>query len=99
MLIEWFDPEELQQVVGGEKWWQVRGLDGVEAEWVTERKFLKNDNDIRQSKRKPEEKLSPSSLDILRMDSLEKVMVSGHAFTCLKETVSLKSLTALCSRW
>jgi hypothetical protein len=25
---------EFKRVVGGERWWQVRGLDGVEAEWV-----------------------------------------------------------------
>ncbi|KAF8609765.1 alpha/beta-hydrolase [Ceratobasidium sp. AG-I] len=25
---------EFRRVVGGEKWWQVRGLDGLEAEWI-----------------------------------------------------------------
>jgi hypothetical protein len=25
---------EFKRVVGGERWWQVRGLDGLEAEWV-----------------------------------------------------------------
>ncbi|KAG9102351.1 hypothetical protein FRC06_002069 [Ceratobasidium sp. 370] len=25
---------EFKRVVGGERWWQVRGLDGIEAEWV-----------------------------------------------------------------
>lgn len=25
---------EFKRVVGGEKWWQVRGLDGLEAEWI-----------------------------------------------------------------
>lgn len=33
-LIEYFGPEDLKTVVGGEKWWQVRGLNGVEGEWV-----------------------------------------------------------------
>lgn len=33
-LIEYFGPEDLKKVVGGEKWWQVRGLNGIEAEWV-----------------------------------------------------------------
>lgn len=26
--------EEFRRVVGGERWWQVRGLDGLEAEWI-----------------------------------------------------------------
>ncbi|KAG8741808.1 hypothetical protein FRC10_002407 [Ceratobasidium sp. 414] len=25
---------EFKRVVGGERWWQVRGLDGIEAEWI-----------------------------------------------------------------
>ena len=33
-IIDYFGPEDLKNVVGGEKWWQVRGLNGVEAEWV-----------------------------------------------------------------
>ncbi|CAO1621755.1 unnamed protein product [Parajaminaea phylloscopi] len=34
-IIDYFGPEDLQRVVGGEKWWQVRGLNGVEAQWVS----------------------------------------------------------------
>lgn len=33
-IIDYFGPEDIKHVVGGEKWWQVRGLNGVEAEWV-----------------------------------------------------------------
>ncbi|CAE6480208.1 unnamed protein product [Rhizoctonia solani] len=29
---------EFKRVVGGERWWQVRGLEGVEAEWVAMKK-------------------------------------------------------------
>ena len=79
VLIEWFGPEDLSKVVGGERWWQVRGLDGIEAEWVTERKFLRDDDIVRKAKERQderEEKLSPTALDILKMDSLERVMVS-----------------------
>jgi hypothetical protein len=25
---------EFKRVVGGERWWQVRGLDGIESEWI-----------------------------------------------------------------
>ena len=30
LLIKWFEPKELINIVGGERWWQVRGLDGIE---------------------------------------------------------------------
>lgn len=33
-LIEYFGEEELKTVVGGSRWWQVRGLKGVQGEWI-----------------------------------------------------------------
>lgn len=69
LLIDWFGPEELQQVVGGEKWWQVRGLDGIESEWVTEKEYL-SDAPVDTDK-----KLSTDDANILRMEHLETVMV------------------------
>ena len=45
LLIEWFGPEDLNMVVGGERWWQIRGLDGVDAEWITQKEFL-SDKDV-----------------------------------------------------
>ena len=69
MLIEWFGPEDLKTVVGGEKWWQVRGLDGVDGEWITEKEYL--------SEREPTgHKLSTEDANILRMEHLDTVMVS-----------------------
>ncbi|KAI0082430.1 alpha/beta-hydrolase [Panus rudis PR-1116 ss-1] len=65
VLIDWFGPDELKQVVGGERWWQIRGLDGIDAEWITEREFL------RDVKSESNEKLS----DIPRMEHLDKVML------------------------
>lgn len=56
--------------MGGDRWWQVRGLDGIDAEWITEREYL--------SPAKPAEKgskMSESDKDILRMEELETVMV------------------------
>ncbi|PWN20151.1 alpha/beta-hydrolase, partial [Microstroma glucosiphilum] len=41
-LIEYFGEEDLKNVVGGERWWQVRGLNGVEAEWVAMTKDWKH---------------------------------------------------------
>ena len=71
MLIDWFGPDDLKCVVGGEKWWQVRGLDGIDAEWVTEKEYLREDTPI-------DRKLSSTDANILRMEHLETVMVSLH---------------------
>ena len=71
MLIDWFGPEDLKHVVGGHKWWQVRGLDGVDAEWITERDLLE---DLDEDKI-PERKLGLDEETVLRMDHLETVMV------------------------
>lgn len=43
-LIEWFGPEELKHVVGGERWWQIRGMEWLDAEWITEKAYLKDDH-------------------------------------------------------
>lgn len=70
-MIDWFGPEDLKYVVGGHKWWQVRGLDGVDAEWITEREFLEDlDGD-----KLPERKLAWEEEIVLRMEHLETVMV------------------------
>lgn len=71
-IIKWFGPEELKVVVGGERWWQVRGLDGIDAEWITEREFLK---DVPMPEDK---KLSDTDADILKMDHLDPVMFYVH---------------------
>ena len=101
--MEWFDPDELKHVVGGERWWQVRGLDGVEAEWVTERKFLRDDSVLRKAQQRldgHEQKLSPAAQDTLKMDSLERVMVSDAAVGILNiDTWPYDLLIALCSWW
>lgn len=69
LLINWFGPEELKHVVGGEKWWQVRGLDGVDSEWVTEKEYLG------PPVQNPDRKLTTEEANILRMDHLDTVMV------------------------
>lgn len=71
MLIDWFGPDDLKYVVGGHKWWQVRGLDGIDAEWITEREFLRDlDGD-----NIPEQKLGWEEETVLKMEHLETVMV------------------------
>ena len=77
-LIEWFGPEELRKVVGGERWWQVRGLDGIDAEWITEKEYLADDDVLPQNR-----KLSDDEETILRMEHLETVMVCFMATTSL----------------
>ncbi|PWN93523.1 alpha/beta-hydrolase [Acaromyces ingoldii] len=36
-LIEYFGEKDLRDLVGGAKWWQVRGLAGIQAEWMAMR--------------------------------------------------------------
>jgi hypothetical protein len=70
-LIGWFGPEELKLVVGGERWWQVRGLDGVDGEWITEKEYLG------PATHDPKHRgLSDDDTNILRMENLNTVMVS-----------------------
>ncbi|KAI0066158.1 alpha/beta-hydrolase [Artomyces pyxidatus] len=68
LLVDWFGPEDLAKVVGGERWWQVRGIDGVDAEWITEKKYLSHDGKGGSSN---EEKIKS-------MDKLEPVMLYVH---------------------
>ena len=85
LLVDWFsDPNELHGIVGGERWWQVRGLDGVEGEWVTQRSFIKDDDSTERIKKWEEEKgrpLSDYEADIVKMDSLEPVIVGSFVST------------------
>ncbi|KII94934.1 hypothetical protein PLICRDRAFT_33764 [Plicaturopsis crispa FD-325 SS-3] len=72
VLIDWFGPVDIKRVVGGEKWWQVRGLAGVDGEWIAEKEFLTNE------KVKSDKKLTDDEKDILRMEQLETVMLYVH---------------------
>jgi hypothetical protein len=68
-LIDWFG-EDINVVVGGQRWWQVRGMsDGLDAEWITERAYLSN------AKAPSGSKFTAAELDIHRMADLEAVMV------------------------
>lgn len=74
-MIDWFNPDELKHVVGGEKWWQVRGMDGIDGEWITERRFLKDVTPERRADLPEGKKLNSDEEDILKMEELESVMV------------------------
>ncbi|CCM05570.1 uncharacterized protein FIBRA_07797 [Fibroporia radiculosa] len=76
VLKDWFSPDELKRVVGGERWWQIRGLDGIDAEWITERKFLSHGHT--HSSRG--QKLNEIDKDISRMDHLDTLYVHGGAY-------------------
>lgn len=61
LLTQWFGPEDLKRVVGGEKWWQVRGLDGIDAEWIAEKSHLPENVHIDSGRKySKEEKLAMS---------------------------------------
>ncbi|KAF8914168.1 Alpha/Beta hydrolase protein [Gymnopilus junonius] len=72
-LIEWFGPEELKLVVGGERWWQVRGLSGVDAEWMAEEEHLDS-----APKSDSGKKIGASEANIKRMEKLDTVMLYVH---------------------
>ena len=68
-LIEWFGPDELKRVVGGERWWQIRGLDWLQGEWVTQKEYL-------QDCTFPEGcEYSEDERTISKMEHLDRVMV------------------------
>ncbi|KAI0368056.1 alpha/beta-hydrolase [Pilatotrama ljubarskyi] len=71
-LIEWFGPDDLKHVVGGERWWQVRGLEWLDGEWITEKAYLK------ENPSKDGKKLSEEEDTILRMEHLDRVMLYVH---------------------
>ncbi|TFK22340.1 lipase/esterase [Coprinopsis marcescibilis] len=73
VLIKWFGPQELKYVVGGERWWQVRGLNGLDGEWIAEREHLDQTEDVAKGR-----KLRSQDEDILRMEKLESVMLYIH---------------------
>nr|GAT59993.1 lipase/esterase [Mycena chlorophos] len=70
-LIDWFGPKELSAVVGGEKWWQIRGLEGIDAEWITQKHYLQNVKLDREFSNDDE-------ATIVRMECLERVMLYVH---------------------
>ncbi|KAG1892278.1 alpha beta-hydrolase [Suillus subluteus] len=73
LLTEWFGPEDLKRVVGGEKWWQVRGLDGIDAEWIAEKSHLPESVHIDAGRKySEEEKL------VMSMEQLETTMLYIH---------------------
>ncbi|KAG2156229.1 hypothetical protein DEU56DRAFT_936926 [Suillus clintonianus] len=74
LLTQWFGPEDLKRVVGGEKWWQVRGLDGIDAEWIAEKSYLRPESVHIDAGREysEEEKL------VISMEHLETTMLYIH---------------------
>lgn len=83
-LIDWFGSEELAHVVGGERWWQVRGLDGIDAEWIAQEDDLESEDNVKTGKGK---KLKESETNILRMEKLESVMVYYPIIFALSEVL------------
>ncbi|KAJ6515694.1 Alpha/Beta hydrolase protein [Mycena sanguinolenta] len=74
ILIDWFGPDELKAVVGGERWWQVRGLDGIDGEWITQKDYLEDE----KAHGPPGRKLTDDDQTVLRMEKLDRVMLYVH---------------------
>jgi hypothetical protein len=79
LLIQWFGPEDLKLIVGGEKWWQVRGLDGIDAEWITEKSHLRPESVHLDDARE----YSETEKLVATMEQLETTMVSLPDFFIL----------------
>ncbi|KIM46374.1 hypothetical protein M413DRAFT_17043 [Hebeloma cylindrosporum] len=73
-LIEWFGPEELTHVVGGERWWQVRGSTGVDAEWIAQEADIASGAEVKIKGKN----LTADEANILRMEKLDTVMLYVH---------------------
>lgn len=99
-LIDWFGPDDLHKVVGGERWWQVRGLDGIEAEWVTENEFL-DLTALKKGTKAKSKDLSSQEETIKKMEKLETVMVCclPSAFSRMHIDLKLPISIALRPRW
>lgn len=73
LLMQWFGPEDLKRVVGGERWWQVRGLDGIDAEWIAEKSHLAKTVHIDAGRKYSEEEML-----VMSMEQLETTMLYIH---------------------
>lgn len=77
VLIDWFGPEQLKKVVGGERWWQVRGLQGIQGEWIAMKRDWAELRRAEKAGMRPEKGQGHAS-DVYsdRMNDLESVIVS-----------------------
>ncbi|CAL1711368.1 unnamed protein product [Somion occarium] len=77
-LIKAFGGEEItKRLVGGTKWWQVRGVNGVDAEWIA----AKKDWDMAEKRFKAHEKERSGTSDAHRSEGPEEGVhsdASGH---------------------
>ena len=64
----------------GERLWQVRWLDGINAEWITERDYLNSVGSVTLNTHK----LSDRDKDVQRMEYLEPVLVCFNLFLRLR---------------
>ncbi|KAG9047560.1 hypothetical protein FS837_002023 [Tulasnella sp. UAMH 9824] len=79
ILIDWFGSEQLKEVVGGEKWWQVRGLEGVQAEWIAMKRDwerLQKSEKMAKRSNQGKGKVNPHFSD--RLDNMNKVVFYIH---------------------
>lgn len=87
VLKSWFAEDELRDIVGGERWWQVRGLSGIDAEWIAMKddvdamnpEAAKDAKERRQRAKERKAKLGKGTWideDMAAMDKLDRVMVS-----------------------
>ncbi|CDZ97386.1 Arylacetamide deacetylase [Phaffia rhodozyma] len=72
-------PEQARKIVGGQEWWQVRGIKGVEAEWIVVKKEWirreKEDKEMRNRKGSSEKKSGKGpSLEGLEVEDQDEAL-------------------------
>lgn len=72
ILVAVLGEEAINNIVGGRKWWTVRGLDGVEGEWVAMRADL---NEVSPNALQPVRPKDSTHRYPAAMDKLHRVMV------------------------
>ncbi|SPO34874.1 uncharacterized protein PSFLO_00345 [Pseudozyma flocculosa] len=53
ILKQYFGPKDLKDLIGGEKWWQIRSIPGVQAEWIAQTSDWKKASKMESDKGNP----------------------------------------------
>lgn len=79
ILRQYLGPEDLRAVVGGSFWWTVRGLNGIEAEWLATKQDRSNARKRRRMRHRHNGRDRKSADEYpADMDGLESVLLYLH---------------------
>lgn len=74
LLIEYFGDEDLRDLVGGRNWWQVRGLKGVQAEWIAMRQDWNRAEKVKEAREQgmSDKEMKSKARDVRRNERHER---------------------------